>query len=229
MLTREVFTVTGMSLTAFCGGSGNVGIGITGSGTWTITFSGSKDGVYFFPVYPIPFPSGTGVNTVTAAGNYFLPVKDLIALKATIALTSGTPTVIMSAANDSTWQDAFLASGTIYNNASTNSGGTVTLTQTAQANRAWTLTSCNVSFAGPGFGGNGKVTVYDGTIAGTVLWQEYLASGAGSVGTSQSLNIPKDKYGNQGITGTPGNAVTIVVTGIGGGTGCTINSQFSAG
>lgn len=218
-LTREVLNADGMSLAIYCGGQSNVGIGVSGSWVGTVSFFGSVDGLNFFALSVTPFASGTAVSTTTANSNWFTAVKNLLAIKVVFTRTSGSVQINMAAAVDSSWQDAFLAQATIFNSSQVSSGVN-TLTQAAQANRAWALTFCEVSVMAGGYPGC-RVDIYDGTTAGTKLASEFLIAAAGSVGTVQKLNLPEG-----GVVNTPGNAMTIVVTGI---TGANIiNAKFSA-
>ncbi len=223
-LTREVLNADGMSLTIFCGGQSNVGLGISGTWVGTVSFFGSNDGLTFFALSATPFASGTAVSTTTANGNWFTAVKNLMAIKVTFTRTSGSVQVNMAAAVDSSWQDAFLTQATIFNS-STVTSGTNTLTQAAQTNRAWVLQTLDVSCAGPGWSGSGRVTVYDGTVAGTVLWEEFIGSPpvVGSVGYAQKVALP-----DGGVTNTPGNAMTVVLRGMGNSSSI-LNAKFSAG
>ena len=225
-LTREVLNADGMSLTAYVGGQANVGFGVTGTWVGTVSFYGSVDGLNFFALSVTPFASGTAVNSTTANGNWFSAVKNLIAVRATFTRTSGSVQVNIAPANDSSWQDAFLSQSTIFTSSSATSG-TNTLTQAAQANRAWNLTFLEVSCAGPGFGGNAKITIYDGTVAGTVLFADWLTSPVGSVGTVQKINLPVGADGLPGLVNTPGNAMTIVITNPGS-NATIINTKFQA-
>src|SRR3990167_2704809 len=221
MLIQEVLNADAMSLTIPCEGKGNVGIGISGTWTGTVTFKASTDGLNFIDLSVTPFASGTAVQSATANGNWFTPAKNFKSIKVTFTRTTGSVQVTMAAAEDSSWQDAFLATTTIFNS-SYASSGVNTLTQAAQANRAWKLEFLEVSFSGPGFGAAGRITVYDGTVAGNVLYRSFLASPVGSVGTNQLLDLPPG-----GITNTPGNAMTIVIDSAGS-NASTINTKFSA-
>lgn len=112
-----------------------------------------------------------------------------------------------------------------YSNAES-SNGTTTATAPAAPNTTWNLTSLIVSQAGPTIGANAKVTVWDGAVGSTKLFSAYLsAPGAGyggslalgsSVGVIQDIPLPKHpSSGIPGIQGTPGNAMTVQVTGTG--------------
>lgn len=107
--------------------------------------------------------------------------------------------------------------------------GTTTITAPAGPGVAWNLTELSVSQAGPVIGPNAKVTIYDGTISGTVIYAEFLpGAGSGSVGNTVACKIPKGPTGNQGLQSTPGNAMTIVVSGTGSNS-VSINARFTDG
>lgn len=227
-ITREVLNADTMSLTIFCGGQSTVGIGLSGTWVGTASFYGSADGINFFAMSATPFASGTAVSSATANGNYFSPVKNLIAIKVVFTRTSGSLQVILAAAVDSSWQDAFLSASTIAVS-STTSGGNNTLTQAAQANRAWKCTFLEVSFAGVLIGAAPRIDVYDGTIAGTTLYTAFLTGTTGSIGIVQKINLPTDASGNPSLVNTPGNAMTVVVSGVPSvQQTSTINAQFTA-
>ncbi len=118
---------------------------------------------------------------------------------------------------------------------SLSSTGINTLTQAAAAGVTWNLTSLSVSMAGPTIGPNAKLTIYDGTVAGTVLFVAYLqgpvvagAPSGGSVGSIQEIPLPRDAVGRPGLQAITGNAMTIVVSGTGGNQ-VSINARFTDG
>lgn len=211
-MTKEILDSTGMSLTVFVGGSSNIGIGLTGTWVGTVSFFGSTDGINFSAISMTPFPSGTAVSSATANGNYFTPTLNYLAIKVVFTRTSGSLAISISSSVTGAWQEAFLAASSIANS-STVSSGANTLTQTAQANRAWKLTFCEVSFGGSIIGSSQRIDIYDGTIAGTKLYTAFLSNNVGSVGSVQKINLPTDAAGNPSLVGTPGNAMTIVVSG----------------
>lgn len=211
-MTKEILDSNGMSLTVFVGGSSSVGVGLTLSGVGTASFFGATDGINFSPISMTPFPSGTAVGSATASGNFFTPTLNYLAIKVTFTRTSGSLAVSISSATTGAWQDAFLTPATIANSSSVSSGAN-TLTQAAQANRAWKLTFCEVSFGGSIIGSSQRIDIYDGTIAGTRLYTAFLSNNVGSVGSVQKINLPVDAAGNPSLVGTPGNAMTIVVSG----------------
>ena len=121
--------------------------------------------------------------------------------------------------------------GVTYTNSQSSTG---TCTATAPSGPAtWNLCSLSISQAGPTVGPNGKVTIYDGAVGGTVLFAAYLAAPGlpgivGSVGIIQDIPLPKSPQGIPGIQATPGNAMTIQVTGTGANQ-VSINARFSDG
>jgi hypothetical protein len=115
-----------------------------------------------------------------------------------------------------------------YANAQSNTG-TCTLTQPAAAGVTWNLTSLSVSMAGPTFGPNSKLTIWDGPVGGTVLHAEYLPGpGVGSVGATVKISIPTSPQGVPGLQASTGNAMNIQVTGTGQNQ-VSINARFSDG
>ena len=106
--------------------------------------------------------------------------------------------------------------------------GTCTLTQSSANGVTWNLTFLEVSFAGPSRGPNARVTIYDGTVAGTVLYRAFLDQPTGSVGIVQKINLPQDQRGNVGLQATTSNAMTIVVDGYGANQ-CSVNARFADG
>lgn len=227
MLTREVLNADEMALTIYVGGQSYVGIGVTFNGVGTVyfEFSTNENPNEFYPLSCTPFPSGTAVSSITASGNYLFALAPNIGLvRARFDRTSGSVKAIIGASVDQSYQDAFLAASDIANSSQVSSGNN-TLTQAAQANRAWNLTFCEVSIMAGSYPGC-RVDIYDGAVGGTKLFSEFLTAAVGSVGTVQKLNLPLGKDGNPSLVNTPGNAMTIQVTGITGAS--VINTNFSA-
>ncbi len=116
----------------------------------------------------------------------------------------------------------------VYANSQSNTG-TCVLTQPAAAGVTWNLTSLEVSMSGSGYGGAGaRLTIYDGAIGGTVLMMDFLALPVGSVGTVQNINIPTDAQGRKALQALTGNAMNIVVNGVGSNI-VSINARFTDG
>ncbi len=105
--------------------------------------------------------------------------------------------------------------------------GTITLTLPATPSVTWNLSSLSISQAGPTVGPNGKVTIYDGSVAsGTVVFAQFLGAPGkgyggslalgGSVGFTEEIPLPMTPDGKaRSLQATPGNALTIQVTGTG--------------
>jgi hypothetical protein len=115
----------------------------------------------------------------------------------------------------------------IYANSLSNTG-TNTYTQAAATGVTWNLTSLEVSFAGPSRGPNARLTIYDGTVAGTILYRCFLDQPTGSIGIVQKINLPQDAQGKVGLQAITGNAMTIVVDGFGANQS-SLNMRFTDG
>lgn len=115
----------------------------------------------------------------------------------------------------------------VYVNSLSNTGTNV-LTQAAAAGVTWNLTALEVSFAGPSYGPNAKLTIYDGAVGGTILHRDFLNQPTGSVGIVQKINLPQDAQGRVGLQALTGNAMNIVVDGYGANQ-CSINARFTDG
>lgn len=123
-----------------------------------------------------------------------------------------------------------------YVNAQSNTGTCTATAAAGGAQTTWNLCSLSVSQAGPTGGANAKLTIYDGGITGTVLFAAFLSgpgivagtTNIGSVGVIQDIPLPRDPQGRQGLQATPGNAMTIQVTGTGANQ-VSINARFSDG
>lgn len=117
---------------------------------------------------------------------------------------------------------------------SESSTGTCTATAPAGTpTTCWNLISLIVSQAGPTVSANAKVTVWDGAVGSTKLFSASLGApgipgGIGSVGIIQDVPLPKGPGGVPGIQGTPGNAMTIQVTGTGANLVC-LNARCNDG
>lgn len=129
-----------------------------------------------------------------------------------------------------------------YSNAESNNG-TTTITAPATTGVAWNLSSLSVSQSGGAVGPNAKVTIWDGAVGTTKMFSAYISSpgtpmfsapGAvvgglgGSVGVVQEIPLPLTPNGTRSIQGTPGNAMTIQVTGTGA-NNVAMNARFSDG
>ncbi len=117
----------------------------------------------------------------------------------------------------------------VYSNSQSNTG-TGTLTAPASVGVVWNLTFLEISLSGSGYSGPGAtLTIYDGPVGtGTVLFKDFLALPVGSVGTVQKINLPVDAQGHVGLQALPGNAMNIVVQGVGSNL-ISINGRFTDG
>lgn len=223
----KVLNAVNQEVTIWCAGQNKVGIGIPSlTGTVTLSFYGSQDGLQFSPLtvgaYPSANPPASGVTTTSAAGNFEVPVQNYQFIRVQMTSGVGPATVIMAASVDGSYQEAFISPAnlgvtlaTLYPS-TTSSAGVNTMTIPAQANRTINLTFLEVSMTGPGFGGNAQLKIFDGTATTTApLFSDYLTGPVGSVGTVQKINLPTDAQGNVGIQGTPGNAMTIQIVNLG--------------
>ncbi len=220
--TRQVLTADGQSLILSTVGQANVGIGLTGTWVGTVSFFYSQDGVNFRPMGVMPFPSGTAVLTATANGSFFAAVQDFQAIKVTFTRTSGSVTVVASAANDAAYQDAFLASTSQFVTSSHAAGAANVLTVAAQANRGWRLRTLTIGWsAAPSTGV--LCTITDG--ASAVIWETYILNTIGD--HLVNLPLPSDDDGG-GVFNTPGNSLVITVGDPGGSVVSKINAEIRA-
>jgi hypothetical protein len=226
----KVLTAVNQAVTIWCEGQAKVGIGISAvTGAPTLSFSGSTDGLTFNPItvgpYPSAVPSAAGVTTAGAAGNWEVDVQNYKFIRVQMtAATGASPSaaVIVAASNDGSYQEAFDAPGQYGTNlavlypSTTSSGGVNTMTIPAQANRSINLTWLMYSSPGPGWGGNATLRIWDGFVGnGAPLFQESITPPAGSVGNEVVVSLPRDAQGNQGIQGSPGNALVVQVVNLG--------------
>jgi hypothetical protein len=135
-----------------------------------------------------------------------------------------------AASIDSSYQNAFLATTTVFNSVANTAGAAVTLTQAAQTNRAWLLKSLAISIdrtltwvTSP------NIQIKDGA---NILAQFDIPN-VGSGGQVYVHTMPVGKSiifpGDQdGYYGTPGNAMTIVTATPGNSARLYINAKFDA-
>lgn len=233
----KILTATNQEVTIWCEGQTKVGINITAmTGTNTVTFYGSQDGLTFTPLavgaYPSANPPATNALTATATGRYEVPVQNYKFIRAQLTSGSGPVTVLLSASVDGSYQEIFLDSAagvslsTLFPS-TTSASGANTMTIPGQANRMINLTFLEVSMAGPGFGANAQLRIWDGSVGnGAPLFSDYLTSPVGSVGTVQKISLPTDAQGNVGIQGTAGNAMVVQIINLGN-TSAIINARVS--
>ncbi len=222
----KVLTAVNQEVTIWCDGQAKVGISIRAvTGTPTLSFLASQDGLVFNPLavgaYPSASPPLAGVTTTTAAGSFEVPVQNYKFIRVQMTLGAGPATVVLTASVDGSYQEAFssdaagVSLATLYPS-TTSSSGVNTMTIPAQANRTINLTFLEVAMTGPGGSGGAQLRIWDGAVAaGAPLYSCYLAPAAGSVGTVQLINLPTDAQGNRGIQGTPGNAMNIQIVNLG--------------
>jgi hypothetical protein len=106
--------------------------------------------------------------------------------------------------------------------------GTCVLSQTGVPSVTWNLTFLEISFQGPSYGPNARLSIWDGPIGGTLLFRDFLNQPSGSVGIVQKINLPQDQNGNIGIQALTGNTMNIVVDGFGTNQ-CSINARLTDG
>lgn len=224
----KVLTAANQEVTIWCAGQRQVGISLRSvSGTITLSFYGSLDGLTFNPItvgaYPSANPPASGVTSATATANYEVPVQNynFIRVQATTVTGTASATVILTASVDGSYQEAFAtdAAGVslaVVYPSTTSSAGVNTMTIPAQTGRTINLTFLEVAMAGPGGGSGAQLRIWDGSVGnGFPMYSCYLTPAAGSVGTVQKINLPEDAQGNKGIQGTPGSALVIQIINLG--------------
>lgn len=222
----KVLTAVNQEVTIWCAGQAKVGISIRSvTGTPTLSFYGSEDGLTFKPLgvgaYPSASPPASVVTSATTAGSYEVSVQNYQFIRVQMTSGAGPATVIMTASVDGSYQEAYASDAqgvslaVIYPSTSSSSGVN-TMTIPAQANRTINLTFLEVSQTGPGAGGGAQLRIWDASVGnGVPLYSCYLTSPVGSVGTVQKINLPNDAQGNVGIQGTPGSALVVQIINLG--------------
>ncbi len=237
----KVLNAVNQEVTIWCAGQQKVGIGVSAiTGTPTVSFFGSMDGIVFNPItvatYPAASPPVGGVVTAspTVNTNYEVPVQNYTFIRTQLTTGAGPVTVIMAASVDGSYQEAFLVGqssvnlvSTLYPSTTSTAADVNTLTIPGQANRTVNLTFLEVSLVGAGFGGNAQLRIWDNAVGnGVPLFSDFIAGPVGSVGTVQKINLPTDAQGNIGIQGTPGNALVVQLRNLGS-TSSIINARAS--
>lgn len=228
---REALNADGMDVVLPCANMSRVGFGVSGTWVGTVKFFFSQDGVNFagFPLSVQPFASGTAVQSTTSNGNFWANAQNYQAVKATFTRTSGTAIVSIAASNDATYQQAFLASTSVYVTQEVSAGATNVITQAAQANRAWRLRTLSVGFSVAAAAAV-KLTVSDG--ASSLLWEGFVPASAGapSAGGTWLAPLPLDELeagvSNGGLVGTPGNSMVVTLAAPGGAVVSSLNCEF---
>jgi hypothetical protein len=229
----KVLNAVNQEVTIWCAGQSKAGISITSvTGTPTLAFLGSTDGLQFNPITVATFPSAmssaqgslpaSGIQSTTAAGNYEINVQNYQFIRVQMTAGAGPATVVIGASVDSSYTEVFLTGptgvslGILYPSTSS-SAGTNTMTIPGQTGRTINITYMEVSIAGPGFGGNAQLRIWDNAVGnGVPLYSCYLTSPVGSVGTVQLINLPTDEQGNKGLQSpVPGNALVVQVINLG--------------
>ncbi len=231
--SREALNAAGMTLPLFTGGMTRAGINLSGTWVGTVRFEGSYDGVNWQSLSVTPFASGTAVTSSTANGSWFVNVDSRLAVRVNFyARTSGTVIATVGASVDSSYQESFLASTSVYVNQEVTGGATNVITQAAQANRAWRLKSLSVGFSVAAAAAV-KLTISDG--ASSVLWAGYVPKDAGSAITNGGTwevplpkGVPSPGTGieDAGVVGTAGNMLVVTLAGPGGSVVSELNAVF---
>lgn len=236
----KVLNAVNQELTIWCAGQAKVGISIrTVTGTPTLKFTGSLDGLTFNPLtvgaYPSAVPPAAGVTEATGAGDYEVNVQNYQFIRVQMTSGAGPATVVMAASVDSSYQEAYLVgqsgtnlSATLYPSTTSTAADLNTMTIPGQANRTLNLTFLEVAMVGPGQGGGPQLRIWDNAVGnGVPLYSCFLTTPVGSVGSVQKINLPVDAQGNVGIQGTPGNALVIQIRNLGN-VSTIINARASA-
>jgi hypothetical protein len=221
-IIREVLNSSGMALTLYCGGMSKVGINIAAltqpaAGGNILTFLASTDGLNFRAVNVSNFPpTGNSQSTTTLPGFFELLVQNYVAVQVQFSsYVSGSATVIMAAAIDSSYQDAFLTPIQKYVSSYKLGGGQNIMVIPAQTNRAWRCRTLTVSAVGnvTGWQTQPVLQIIDGTFpGGNNIWAGDLL-GQNQQNTVIPLPADPDTPGlsGGGVVGTPGNQMTIVL------------------
>jgi hypothetical protein len=223
---REALNAAGMRLILYTGGTSKVGFNIAGTWVGKASFWGAPDGLAFRQVSVTPFASGTAVQSVTANGSWEIATANYLAYMVQLdTLTSGTPLVTMGASLDSSYQDVFLASTSIFVSQEVSAGATNVITQAAQANRAWRLRTLTGAFS-VAAAATVALSITDG--ASSVIWKTYvpLAAGPWQVTLPPDDNTPGRRGG--GVVGTAGNSMVITLAAPGGSVVSELNAEFCA-
>lgn len=238
-----LLNAVGQEATLWVGGQTKVGIGVYGvSGTITLSFEASYDGITYWPlsvgVYPATLNalmSGAGggnlatttVTSATANGNWEVNVPTGVPgapqfVRVQQTAGTGSAKVVIAASVDGSYQEAFnpptnagVSTGILYPS-TTSSGGVNTMAIPANANAAINLTFLDVEMSGPGFGAQAVLRIWDGAVNTNVpIFQGLLTGPVGSVSVQQVINLPKDEQGNVSLLGTPGNPMNIQIINLG--------------
>jgi|ERR1700683_4314902 len=218
---RAVLTAVNEPATIACPLLATVGLRLSGTWVGTVQVLGSFDGVNFNFISASPFPTGAAVASITANGNYFVPVGNYVAIQVLAsAYTSGNIGVTMIASADSSYQNAFITPA-LLNPSSSATNATNTLTVAANTNGSLNLTSLVVTVSGqPAWLTSPNLTISDGA---TPVWSIDLPL-SGSSGVIYNVPLPPG-----GIANTPGNTLVIVVPAAGSNITTRINASVTRG
>ncbi len=228
--TKQALNAANASVKIFTGGQSRVGFNLGGTWVGTASFFVSYDGANFTPLTVTPFASGTGVQTATSNGNWFADVNNALAVAVVFTtFTSGAVNVTIAAANDGSWQDAFLAPTSKFVSQSVAGGATNVITQAAQANRAQRLRSLSVGFS-VAAGAAVDIKVTDG--ASSVLWEGYVPPSTNGISGGGTFNCPLPPISHTlpeigGVYGTPGNSMVVTLAAPGASVVSTVNAEFT--
>ena len=228
-IIRPGLNATGMAATIPLAGLSYCGVNLAGTWVGTASFFITYDGTNYKPVTLMPYPSGTGVQTTTANGSWFLPLfggyGPSMALQVVFTTrTSGTMNVTLCGSDDGSFADAYVAPSAIYQTQVGTANATNTLTVAANVNHAWRIRSCTVSVTGSGTP-TGTIQIKDGT---TLVWSQDLLGTAG-VPQIVQLDLPAESTQEPGgVTGTTGNSISVVVAALGANVTSSINFECHA-
>ena len=210
-----------------------VGFGITGTWVGTLSFFVSYDGTNYIggsmggPLGVQPFPSGAVQLTTTANGTFFADLSGALGVAVQLtALTSGAPSIAIAAANDGSWQDAFLAATSLDVSQSVSGGAVNSQVIAAQANRAWRCRSASIGFSVAPAAAV-EFQILDG--ASSVLFDTYIPKDT-PVGQYVVPLPPPDPAvpGSGGVVGTVGNSMTLKLFAPSGSVVSTVNGELHA-
>jgi len=232
-ITREALTVQGQVLKLSTAGQSRVGFGITGTWVGTLSFYVSYDGINYltFPGGALtvqPFPAGTGQQTTSANGNFFADVNNALFVAVVLTtLTSGAPSVAIAAANDGSWQDAFLAATSLEISQNVAGGAVNSQVVAAVPSRAWRCRSASVGFSAAPAAAV-EFQILDG--ASSVLFDCYIPKDT-PVGFYTVPLPPPDPAtpSSGGVVGTIGNSMTLKLSAPGGSVVSTVNGEMHCG
>jgi hypothetical protein len=189
----EILTVDQMELPIFCGNMNFIGLRVAGTWTGSVSFFGSFDSIKYQPATVTPYVSGTGVQSSTANGSWFIPSQNYTSFKVRFGRTSGSAIVYLVASTDG-----------FKNSVATNA--TNTLTIAANANRASRLRALKVSVLGGTvtWAAQPVLTIKDGA---TLLWAFDLPTTNGAI---HDIPLPQETTeAPGGLINTPGNTLVI--------------------